>query len=90
MPSSQWFTHYCFTVIGYIFEVCSHTTILHVTNEKGTGADICPPIVSGRLSGIVIGDSPVSYWPIVFLFLSLSTVPEAFAKVNSAQVPSRF
>ena len=62
VPSSQWFTHYCFTVIGYIFEVCIHTTILHVRNEKGTGADICPTIVSG----IVTGDPPVSYWPIFF------------------------
>ena len=34
-------------------------------------------------SGIVIGDSPVSYWSI--FPLSLVTVPEVFAKVNSAQ-----
>ena len=35
------------------------------------------------VSGIVTGDAPVSYWPI--FFLSLVTVPEVFAWVNSAQ-----
>ena len=34
------------------------------------------------VSGIVTGDKPVSYWPI--FPPSLVTVPEAFAKVNSA------
>ena len=34
-------------------------------------------------SGIVTGDAPVSFW------LSVVTVPEVFAKVNSAQFPSR-
>ena len=34
---------------------------------------------------IVIGDVPVSYWPI--FFLSPVTVPEVFAKGNSAQFP---
>ena len=38
--------------------------------------------------GIVIGDAPVSYWSI--FPLSLVTVPEVFAKVNSAQFPSFF
>ena len=33
-------------------------------------------------SGIVTGDAPVSFW------LSVVTVPEVFAKVNSAQFPS--
>ena len=37
-------------------------------------------------SGIVAGEAPVSYWPI--FPLTLVTVPEAFAKVNSAQFPS--
>ena len=41
-----------------------------------------------KISGIVIGDSSVSYWSIVPL--SPLTVPEDFAKVNSAQFPSRF
>lgn len=45
---------------------------------------MCPAIISG----IVTGDAPVSYWPIVFL--SLVAVPEVFAKLNSAQFPSRF
>ena len=35
-------------------------------------------------SGIVIGDAPVSYWSI--FPLSPVTVPEVFAKVNSAQL----
>ena len=35
-------------------------------------------------SGIVIGDAPVSYWSI--FPMSLVTVPEVFAEVNSAQL----
>ena len=38
------------------------------------------------LSGVVIGDAPVSYWPI--FSLSLVTVPEVFAKVKLAKFPS--
>ena len=38
--------------------------------------------------GMVTRDAPVSYWP--FFSLSLVTVPEVFAKVNSAQIPSPF
>ena len=38
-------------------------------------------------SGIVTGDALVSYWPI--FSLSLVTVPEVFAKVNSSQFSSR-
>ena len=45
---------------------------------------MCPAMVSG----IVTDDAPVSYWPIFPMFLV--TVPDAFAKVNSAQVPSIF
>jgi len=40
---------------------------------------MCPASVSG----IVTEDAPVSYWPI--FSLSLITVPEVFAKVNSTQ-----
>ena len=40
----------------------------HFRNERKTGAEMYPVIVSG----IVIGDAPVSYWPILF--------PEVFAK----------
>ena len=43
-----------------------------------------PAIVSGN----VTGNAPVSYWPVVFS-LFLVTIPEVFAKVNSAQFPSR-
>ena len=46
----------------------------HFRNEKGTGAEICPEIVSGN----VTGDAPVSCWSV------LEIVPELFAKVNSA------
>ena len=38
--------------------------------------------------GIVIGDVPVSYWPIFFLLPV--TFPEVFAKGNSAQFPFPF
>ena len=38
------------------------------------------------VSGIVTGDAPVSYWPIVSL--SLVTVPEVFMKVKSAKFSS--
>ena len=52
----------------------------HFRNEEGThGAEMCPAVISG----IGTGDAPVSYWPIVSL--SLITVPEVFAKVNSTQ-----
>ena len=36
--------------------------IRHFRNEKGTGAEIRPAIVSG----IATGDAAVSYWPIYF------------------------
>jgi len=52
--------------------------------EKGTEAEMCPAIVSG----IVTGHAPVSYWSI--FVLSLITVPEVFAIVNSVQSPFRW
>ena len=58
--------------------------IRRLRNEKATGAEMRPAIVCG----IVTGESPVSYWPILSLFLV--TVPEIFAKVNSTQLPYRF
>ena len=51
----------------------------HFVNEKGTGGEICPAVVSG----IVTGNAPVSYWPIFPPFLV--TFPKAFANGNSAQ-----
>ena len=51
--------------------------------EKGAGAEMRPAIVFG----IVIGNLPVSYWPV--FPLSLVTVPEVFTNVNWAQCPSR-
>ena len=59
-------------------------TIRHFRSESGTEAELRPAIVFG----IGTGDSPVSYWPIFFLFPV--TLPEVFAKVNSSQIPSRF
>ena len=53
-------------------------------NNKETGAEKCPAIVSG----IVTGDAPVSYWPI--FSQSLVTVPEVFMKVKSAKFSSCF
>ena len=56
--------------------------IRHLRNKKGTGAEMRPAIVSG----IVTEDASISYWPI--FSLSLVTVPEVFANVNSVQFPS--
>ena len=54
-------------------------------SEKEIGAENRSAI----LSGIVTRYAPLSsYWPI--LSLSLLTVPEVFAKLNSVQFPSRF
>ena len=39
------------------------------------------------VSGIVPGNAPISYW-LIFFSLSLVTVPEVFAKVDSPQFPS--
>ena len=52
-----------------------------VRNQKGTGAEMRPAIVSG----IVTGDAPVSYWQFLANFS-----PKVFAKVKSAHSPSRF
>ena len=52
----------------------------HSKNVVRTGADKRPAIVSG----IVIGNAPVSYWTI------FSPVPDVFAKVYSSQFLSRF
>ena len=53
--------------------------IRHFRNGRRTGDEMFPASVSG----IVNGEAQVSYWPI--FSLTLATVPEAFAKVNSAQ-----
>ena len=36
------------------------SAIRHISNEKRTGTETRPAIVSG----IVTGDAPISYWPI--------------------------
>ena len=58
--------------------------ICHFRNEKGSGAEMPPAIVSG----MVTRDTLLSYWPI--FSPSLATVPEGFANVNSVQFPSPF
>ena len=60
------------------------TVIRHVRHEKGNGVEMHAAMVSG----IVTLDVPVSYWSI--FSLSLVTVPEVFAKVNSTQFPFFF
>lgn len=47
--------------------------IRHSRNEKGIGAQMCPAM----FSGVVTGDTAVSYWP--NFSLSLETVPGVFA-----------
>ena len=49
-------------------------SIRHFRNDKGTGAEMHPAIVSG----IVTRDAPVSYWSVFSILLV--TVPEAFAE----------
>ena len=67
-------------LLGLIhFTRLSASSNRHLRNDRRTGVEMCPAIVSG----IVTGDAPVSYWP--FFSMSLVTVPEFFAKVNSAQ-----
>ena len=55
--------------------------IHHSRNEKGTGAEMRPAIVSGMEGG---GQLLANFFP------SPVTVPSVFAKVHSAQVHSRF
>ena len=50
-------------------------TIRHFRNEKGTGAEMCPAM----LSGIVTGDTLVNYWPF----------PPPLAHVPSLNSPRR-
>ena len=68
--------------LGGRFSVQFCTQIRHLRNENATGAEMRPAMVCG----IVTGDTLVSYWPILSLFLL--TVPEVFA--NPTQVPYRF
>ena len=56
--------------------------IRHFGNERGTGTEMRPTIVSG----IVTGDASLAK----FFFTSLVTVPDVFAKVNSFQFTSHF
>ena len=61
-------------LVVYLYRKAIH----YFRNGKATGAEMCPASVPG----MVTGHAPVSYWLIVFL--SLETVPEVFAKVNSS------
>ena len=57
-------------------------SILVTTEENGA------EVPSAIVSGIVTRETLLSYWPI--LSLSLATVPEGFANVNSVQFPFAF
>ena len=73
-----WYIHLSLLFLCSI--VCP--TIIHLFgNKKRTGAEMCPAVVSG----IITGDVPVSYWP-VFFSLSLVTVSEVFAACNESRV----
>ena len=52
-------------------------TIGHFSNKEGTGAEMRPALSSGIVNGR--GNLPLAIFS-----LSLVTVPEVFAKVNSA------
>lgn len=67
-----WSTGYCTDVKNDVLSVNAAEFSPEREYEKGTGAKIRPAIDSG----IVTGDSPVSYWPMFFP----TTVPEASAK----------
>ena len=72
---------------GFHITIANSTcdAICHFRDEKGPGAEISDAIVLG----IVTGDtrrSAIGH----FFFVPLATVPEGFAKVNSAQSTSRF
>ena len=60
-----------------LYIVLGDRSFSRLKNERGTGAEMCPTIVSG----IVSGDALVSYWPI--FPLCLVTIPEAFARVRT-------
>ena len=62
----------------------AYSTRHHLINEKGTGAEMCPAIVSG----IVTGNTKVSYWS-VFVPVSSNNPRSLCEKKNSAQFPSQ-
>ena len=55
------------------------SAIRHFRKDKGTGAEMCLAFVSG----MVAGDVPVSYWPILLCSRSL-------CESQLSQSPSRF
>ena len=69
-----------FASLEILLTLSQHETMLrkqpirHFRNDKGTGAKMCPAMVSGIATGDV----------------TLATVPEVIAKVNSAQFPLVF
>ena len=50
-----------FLNLAYI-KILLSSAIRHFSNEKGTGTEMRPAIVSG----LVTGDAPISYWPIFY------------------------
>ena len=73
-------------VTGHFYISEAGTCIRHFRNEKGSGAEMCPAIVSG----IVTGNSPVSSWLLANFQFSpilsnrlVTADPEVFVKVHS-------
>ena len=72
-------------LLGFLhFTKLSISSNRHLRKNKGTGAEMCPTIVSG----MVTGDAPVCYW--LIFSMSVVTLPEFFAKGNSSPFPSCF
>ena len=90
-PAAKFYWAYsivlCTFLHGFHVTIANSTcdAICHFRDEKGPGAEISDAIASG----IVTGDTPVSYWSI-FFFVPLATVPEGFAKANSTQSTFHF
>ena len=60
--------------------------IFHYRNERGTGAEMYPAVVSG----IVTGDAPISYWPIFFSLPLVTVNQNSLAKLTQPSFFSYF
>ena len=65
-------------------EVLFPSIIRHFRNEQETGAEMCPAIVYGIVTGRA-SQLLANFWCV-----SPGTVPEFFANVSWAKLPSRF
>ena len=64
---------FCFSCVWPTVRTPNVLGINHSRNEKGTGAEMRPAMVCG----IVTGDAPVSYWPILSLGISSRSLCES-------------